>query len=65
MILKNVNLCVENLSKILSESCSNTEQQLITLQNSPSFISIMNNNNNNDKQNSLITQNIHSTLFKV
>jgi hypothetical protein len=60
MILKNVNLCVENLSKILSESCSNTEEQLTTLQNSEM---------NNNQQKSSITQNIyknlHSKLFKV
>lgn len=39
IILKNVNLCVENLSKILTESCPNTEDQLTTLQNSSSSIS--------------------------
>jgi hypothetical protein len=65
-ILKNVNLCVENLTKILSESCSNTEEQLTTLQNSPSFISTI---NNNQQKSSSITQNIyknlHSKLFKV
>jgi len=58
MILKNVNLCVENLSKILSESCSNTEEQLTTLQNSPSVISTMNNNQQKSSA-------INSKLFKV
>lgn len=37
MILENVNLCVENLSKILSESCSNTKEQLTTLSHAKFF----------------------------
>lgn len=59
LILKNINLCVENLSKILSESCSNT------LQDSSSIISIMNNNynNNNNKQKESITE--ENTQYKV
>ncbi|CAF1022317.1 unnamed protein product [Rotaria sordida] len=66
IILENVNLCVENLSKILNESCSNNEKQLTTLYNSSSFISLMNNNNN--KLKSSIRQDIyknkHSDLFQ-
>jgi hypothetical protein len=49
MIFKNVNLCVENLSKILSESCSNSEEELTTLQKTSSLISAMNNNNINSR----------------
>ncbi|CAF2740921.1 unnamed protein product [Rotaria sp. Silwood2] len=70
IILKNVNLCVKNLSEILNESCSNNEKQLATLHSSSSFISLMNNNNNNNNksQSSSIQQdtykNIHSHLFK-
>ncbi len=33
MIFKNVNLCVDNLSKILSESCSNTTSSIINNNN--------------------------------
>jgi hypothetical protein len=60
MILKNVNLCVENLSNILSESCSNDEEQLTTLRD---LSSIMNNNNNNHKLTEEIYENIHSKLY--
>ncbi|CAF1628920.1 unnamed protein product [Rotaria magnacalcarata] len=60
IILKNVNLCVDNLSKVLSESCSNNEKQSVTLQDSISF--------DNNKSKALIQQdiyqNIHSQLFK-
>ncbi|CAF3352552.1 unnamed protein product [Rotaria sp. Silwood1] len=65
IILKNVNLCVENLSKILNESCSNTEKQSTALYDSSSFTSLMNNNN---QSKSSIRQDIykkkHSELFK-
>ncbi|CAF3404634.1 unnamed protein product [Rotaria socialis] len=60
IILKNVNLCVDNLSKVLSESCSNNEKQSATLQDSISF--------DNSKSKTLIQQdiyqNIHSQSFK-
>jgi len=65
MILKNVNLCVENLSKILSESCSNTEEQLTILQNSSSFISTMNNNQQKSSIKQDIYKNIHWKFFQV
>jgi hypothetical protein len=63
MILQNMNLCVENLSKILSESCSNTDEQLTTLHKSSSLISAI--NNNQEKSSIIQDQNIHSKLFKV
>ncbi|CAF0751302.1 unnamed protein product [Adineta ricciae] len=49
-IFNNVNQCVENLSKILSESCSNDESHFTTLENSSSVIRSINSNNNH-KQN--------------
>jgi len=58
MILKNVNLCVENLSNILSESCSNDEEQLTTLRD---LSSIMNNNHKQITEE--IFENTHSKLY--
>jgi hypothetical protein len=69
-ILKNVNLCVENLSKILSETYSDNEDDLTTLPNPSSIISPINNNNNSTKKlipsiREDIYENIHSKLFQV
>ncbi|UJR26359.1 hypothetical protein I4U23_007692 [Adineta vaga] len=63
IILNNVNQCVENLSKILSESCSSDEDQLTILETSSSIICPINNNNNNNnhhKQNSSCIDDLNS-----
>ena len=72
-----MNLCVENLSKVLSASCSDDEKQVTS---SSSIISLIshnniyhhhhhNNNNNNIQSTSLFKkdtcENVHSELFKV
>ncbi|CAF1389461.1 unnamed protein product [Adineta steineri] len=65
MVLKNVNLCVENLSKILSESCSYDQEQLTTLENVSSIISTTK-TNNKQKLSSIedSCENVYSKLFK-
>lgn len=45
LIITNVNRCVENLSKILSETCSNPSEELPTMADSSSI-------NNNNQQTS-------------
>ncbi|CAF3662672.1 unnamed protein product [Adineta steineri] len=64
MVLKNVNLCVENLSKILSESCSNDQEQLTTLENVSSIISTTKTNKQKLSSIEDSCENTYPKLFK-
>ncbi|CAF1487466.1 unnamed protein product [Adineta steineri] len=64
MVMKNVNLCVENLSKILSESCSNDQEQLTTLENVSSIISTTKTNKQKLSSIEDSCENIYPKLFK-
>lgn len=61
IILKNVNLCVDNVSKILNQSCSSSEKGLITLHDSITS----NTNKPNELMQQDIYKNIHSQFFNV